>query len=247
MSNLNRKVKTLLTDIRVQGLPKTLRYARSLLRDSCKAYLDASFDRKYHTDTAGYINLSDLTIVGNTSIEECIYYEPLAEAIFSRLFDAVSDLAYESYTFVDYGSGKGRILLLAAQYPFRRIVGVEFARELHEIALENFKSYSNPKQRCFDLQSICMDAAEYIPPNEPCVLMLFSPFKLTLLRKVIENVKRSVKEKPRSVYIIYYATLPNCIEYITQCGIPCCEVRIRHSIRERNSGRRAFVLYETGS
>src|SRR5277367_3679731 len=46
-------------------------------------------------------------------------------------------IAYERYVFVDYGCGKGRVLLVATHFPFQRIVGVEFAPQLAEIAEQN--------------------------------------------------------------------------------------------------------------
>jgi hypothetical protein len=49
------------------------------------------------------------------------------------------------YTFIDMGSGKGRMLLLAAEPPFRRIIGVEFASDLDALARSNVKTYRNPK------------------------------------------------------------------------------------------------------
>jgi hypothetical protein len=39
---------------------------------------------------------------------------------------------YAQYTFVDVGSGKGRMLFVAAEYRFRKVIGVEFATDLHE-------------------------------------------------------------------------------------------------------------------
>src|SRR5215813_13439142 len=40
--------------------------------------------------------------------------------------------------FLDIGSGKGRAVLVAAKdYPFARVLGVEFVKEFHEIAQSN--------------------------------------------------------------------------------------------------------------
>ena len=47
------------------------------------------------------------------------------------------DVDHREFSFVDYGSGKGRVLMLAAAYPFRRILGVEFSESLDRVARDN--------------------------------------------------------------------------------------------------------------
>ena len=52
------------------------------------------------------------------------YGHPAAE-----LVEILADLGiyYPDCVFLDLGAGKGRALLLASQFPFKRIVGVEFS------------------------------------------------------------------------------------------------------------------------
>ena len=45
--------------------------------------------------------------------------------------------------FIDLGSGKGRMVLAAAaRYPFKRVIGVELAEQLHEVARANVAEWS---------------------------------------------------------------------------------------------------------
>ena len=83
---------------------------------------------------------------------------------------------YSQYTFVDMGSGKGRMLFVAAEYPFRKVIGVEFANELHDEAVANIRRYKHAKRRCGDIESVHADAAEFEFPNENLVIYLFNPF-----------------------------------------------------------------------
>jgi hypothetical protein len=48
----------------------------------------------------------------------------------------------EDFTVIDFGSGKGRALIVASECPFRRIIGVEFALELHRDAQQNIRAVS---------------------------------------------------------------------------------------------------------
>src|SRR5258708_39905387 len=61
---------------------------------------------------------------------------------------------YSEYTFIDMGSGLGRVLFVAAEYPFRRVVGVEFSTDLHHKALDNIPQYRHVKSRCGSIQSV---------------------------------------------------------------------------------------------
>jgi hypothetical protein len=50
-----------------------------------------------------------------------------------------------------------------------------------------------------------LDARDYEFPNTPIVLYLFNPFPVYVMEKVIENLKQSLRENPREVYVIYNA------------------------------------------
>jgi tRNA1(Val) A37 N6-methylase TrmN6 len=58
------------------------------------------------------------------------------------------------YDFVDFGSGKGRVLLIASQFPFCQVIGVEFDRRLHAIAQENIRLFDGPRQCHRDIRTV---------------------------------------------------------------------------------------------
>ena len=108
-----------------------------------------------------------------------------------------------TFLFLDLGSGKGRTLLMASEYPFRRIVGVELLPDLHRVAQENIRKFKNDRQCCFNLETICLDAQKFIFPNEPTVLFLFHPFPAAVFENVIANLETSLVTAPRPVFLIY--------------------------------------------
>ena len=79
-------------------------------------------------------------------------YQPtspkIATAILSRL-----ELDYPQYTFIDFGSGKGRVLLIASGFPFKAVIGVEFAEELHRVASRERASKYTVEPRCGAVRS----------------------------------------------------------------------------------------------
>lgn len=102
---------------------------------------DHAFDETYGTRTTGHINRRKLGIKSD-NLQLAHAYAPIRPAEFAAVMDMV-EVDFESSVFVDFGSGMGRALLLASDYPFRRIVGVEISPLLHEIALGNIEVYSS--------------------------------------------------------------------------------------------------------
>jgi hypothetical protein len=118
---------------------------------------------------------------------------------------AIRDLPIEhfpEYTFIDMGSGKGKMLFVAAEYPFRRVIGVEYSRKLHEQAVVNCSRYRHPMQKCPVIEPIFGNAAEYRFPDDQLVVYLFNPFGPEVLGRMLRNLEQSMEEAPRHVVIL---------------------------------------------
>ena len=134
-------------------------------------------------------------------------YQPTEPALFHEMLAALRQqpqLDFQEFTFIDLGSGKGRTLLLASDYPFRRIVGVELLPALHQIAQENLQKYTRESQKCFALESICADATAFPFPAEATLLYLFNPFPESGLKRMLANLEQSLRQSPRPVYVLYH-------------------------------------------
>lgn len=133
-------------------------------------------------------------------------YQPTEPTLFREMLDALA-IDFREFTFIDLGSGKGRTLLMASDYPFQRIVGVELLPELNRAACENLKNYSNPSQKCFHLESICADARDFEFPADPIALYLFNPLPEAGLIEVICNLEKSLRDRPRRIFVLYHNPL----------------------------------------
>lgn len=165
---------------------------------------DREFDRRFGVDTAGTISLSGLDV--DDSWEHGFSYEPTDPEFFSTVVGKLP-IEFENFTFIDFGSGKGRVLLLAAEFPFRKVLGVEISHHLHRIAEQNIRNYRNPAVKCADVESLCADAGSYRMPDEPTVLYFFNPFQEQIMVRVLENIASSLRQRPRELYIVYRAPL----------------------------------------
>lgn len=193
--------------VRQAGVGTTLRRIAMRLSGSHRRYLrekaqeDRQFDDARGVDTGGVQHAFSFE-AGDTDVQAAIAHIATRPDAFAAAM-AVVDLPHETLTFVDLGSGKGRALLLAADHSFRRIVGVEFAAELHAVASANLGKLGHaigPGER-FEL--VHGDATLFRLPNDPLLLFLFHPFNPPVLTDVVRNVTQSIRERPRPIRVVY--------------------------------------------
>ena len=195
--------------VRSRGLIGALQYYTvggiDLLRDLAPTrrrarYGDIDYDFDHGVDTTW------ATVSLRTRFREFIsggQYQPSEPELFHQILHSLPSVP-DGFTFIDLGSGKGRTLLMASDYPFRRIVGVELLDELEEVARQNIACYHNEQQKCFAIESQSGDARDFVFPLEPTVLYLFNPFPEYVLRTVLANLRTSLTELPRPVFVIYH-------------------------------------------
>jgi SAM-dependent methyltransferase len=116
---------------------------------------------------------------------------------------AISRSELQDFVFVDLGSGKGRVLLMAAQYGFKRIIGVEFMPEWHRIAETNIRKFTAQYGITARIESLCMDAREFSFPAGPLVVYFFNPFPEPVLAAVMEKLRQSWVANPRPMFVAY--------------------------------------------
>ncbi len=153
------------------------------------------FDARFGTDTSSPVFDYHLNPAAH-------FYVPTTGSI---IYEILGKLPLEphKFSFVDMGSGKGRALLVASEFPFKKIVGVELSAPLHDIAQENVRRYQPDTQQCKTFSLHCMNATDYVFGPEPEVLFLFDPFGRDVLRRVLANLEASFNAAPREVYVVY--------------------------------------------
>lgn len=159
------------------------------------------FDELFGVDTAGVQSLYEFTIVSE-NLADGVRYEPIDPDDFRAMLNQAGDI--RGYTFIDFGAGKGRAMLLAAEWPFSQIVGVEFASELASHARQNLRQYKNPRQICHRLEVVQGDAAAFRLPPGPLVLFFYNPFGKEVMARVVDNVRQSLAMEPRPMVVLYH-------------------------------------------
>ncbi|MEZ4319235.1 MAG: class I SAM-dependent methyltransferase [Myxococcota bacterium] len=113
-------------------------------------------------------------------------YEPTPPSVVRRVLDALPGDP-ERFAFVDLGSGKGRVVLMAAGRPFREVVGIERRRALHRRALRNRRAYRGIVVT--EPTWVNADVREAPLPDGPIALFLFNPFHASVLDSVLQRVE----------------------------------------------------------
>lgn len=163
---------------------------------------EKEFDEEFCVDTGGFIHPTKLNIE-STNLVHAVAYGGSDPRSF-RTTIAALPIDYRQFTFVDFGSGKGRAILLATEFLFKKIVGIEFSRELHAIAQENIRRFNRDRSKCNAVESVCMDAVDFPLPDDCLVCYFCNPFDGTIMGKVLANIADSLLGKPRDLFIVYY-------------------------------------------
>lgn len=167
---------------------------------------DIRFDASYGIETRTVLEGRQLGVPADDLDGEFAVYHAVNPIVFARSLARVRALApasVSSGSFVDFGSGKGRALVLAAREGFPRVVGIENSPVLHETCERNLQRVW---QRCrftgrYELH--LGDAGAFRVPDDSSVWFWFNPFDAVLARRVATNLLASLKRRPRTAYLIY--------------------------------------------
>jgi predicted RNA methylase len=182
-----------------------------------------------HYDLDHNVNTTWANVGFRTRLREALIgatYQTTEPVIFEEAMDYVRNFAdLARFTFIDLGSGKGRVLLMAAEYPFRRIVGVELLPELDAVAREN--TAREPRIEC-----VVADARTFTFPDEALVVFMFNPFPPWVLRHVLQRFQQALERSQWPAFVV----LHNPIHELAFADAPALK---------RLGGTDQFVVYAT--
>lgn len=170
------------------------------LRAGVRSIEDWWFDTTRRVQTTGMERRTRTDIAGEKS--DSHIYGPVRVANARAALRDLPIKDFSEYRFIDMGSGKGRVLFVAAEFPFRGVVGVEFSKTLHEEAVANLTQYRHRSQRCRAIESVHANAMEYEFPEENLVVYMFNPFGPEVLGRMLMNLEQSLERKSRHVVVV---------------------------------------------
>jgi SAM-dependent methyltransferase len=157
-------------------------------------------ERKYNLNSIGLDKLRTLSLKGDNLVHSSIY-QACNYYILENGFNYLKSIN-ENNNIVDFGCGKGRVLVVAAYFEFKNITGIDFAKALCILAEQNIQRtkllYPSAK-----FNVVCDDVVNYKIKKEQNVFFFFNPFDEVVMLEVVKNILTSLKERSRKVYIMY--------------------------------------------
>jgi SAM-dependent methyltransferase len=160
------------------------------------------YDQQLGIDTAGYIETENLDLNPDAA-RRGMPYGATPPLIARFLIEEVAAKA-RGFTFVDVGSGKGRVLLIAAGFPFRQVVGFEHSQMLNAVAAANIRQFALAHPDAAPITLASGDAARLPLPDGPLVLFLFNSLGPEAVKDFAASLKTSYLQSPRKIICIYY-------------------------------------------
>jgi SAM-dependent methyltransferase len=153
-------------------------------------------DRGRGIETSREVNLADLGLDAPGRVR----YEPSGWMNLRRILRS-KDVSPND-VFVDLGSGKGRVILEAARYPFRRVIGVEIAAQLTAVARLNVAA-CHDRARCGTIELVTADVVEYRLPADVTIAYLYNPFRAATFELFLTRLIDILDSDPRPFRLIY--------------------------------------------
>lgn len=221
-------MKSLITragrSLRQKGFRTTWQNAISILGDRW-------FEFRYRVRTEERIKIEDMQVESES--RRCGEGYAATRAVPFRKLMAQLDLPPSS-VLVDFGCGRGKVLLLALEYGFPKVVGVEYSEPLCKDSCSNLNAFKMRTGKGFTSEVFCADASLYKVRSDENVFFFFNPFDRQILEKVLENIHRSQEESPRDIWLIYNNPISGKI------GNSFRNMRL---VKEYSYGSSKFVVY----
>jgi SAM-dependent methyltransferase len=170
------------------------------------------FDQIHGTDTSGLVPARDL-VTGHPNDEHVTAYYGVAPSILRTLVQhwlATNPPHHiTDYTFLDIGAGKGRAVLLASEFPFRQVIGVELNPAMAAIARSNAEIWrrahtADPTASATaPIQIVEDDALNLAFPSTPTLVFLFHPFEDPVLKLLLRHIETIFANRRGALDLLY--------------------------------------------
>ena len=167
---------------------------------ACSMLEDYWFEKRYGLVMLGDIEAEHFVIDSQNNTLSA-GYGPTRKRHFRKLMAHLS-LPLGS-VFVDIGCGAGKILLVATEYPFKRIVGIELSPWLCNLARANLQVYQQRFVIVPDVEVLTLDITDYELQPDENVFYMCDPFRGSVMKNFLVNLSMSLEKHPRTIWLLY--------------------------------------------
>jgi SAM-dependent methyltransferase len=144
-----------------------------------------SFDAEHGTETSG---VHWWTNPRSQNFAMGIRYQPCSPEL-CRMAIERSGVDPKQFCFLDVGCGKGRALIIAADYRFESLVGVDYSARLCRVARRNLERCGVER-----FQIVTSDATRFDYPAVNTLAFFYHPFNGAVLETVLEKLHAATSE-----------------------------------------------------
>jgi len=160
------------------------------------------YERKFHANTGVIVPAEQLDVDAEARSHSRDYFP----SSYLFIHEALSQYGFDwrGRTFIDFGCGMGRVLLVASDLPFEKIIGVELSPSLAAVARQNLARHYKASSKITPAWSIeVIDARQYDIPESATVFYFFNPFDAAVLGETADRIIASIRRAPRDCFVIY--------------------------------------------
>jgi SAM-dependent methyltransferase len=159
------------------------------------------FDQTYGVETSGADQVTEFQV--DPALAR--HMSPYAGSQPSIIRRAIAALPIvREATFIDLGCGKGRPLVVASEFPFRRIIGVELAPHLVSIARTNAAIVRRRFPERPIIEIVEDDATRFHWPDGKLVLFCYNSFDAEFVDKLVSSLERALTGSIEHLFVVYY-------------------------------------------
>ncbi len=170
------------------------------------------FDLAHNIDTSGLVPAGNL-ITGHPNDAFVTAYYGVAPSVLRTLIDHWRETSpphpIHSYTFLDIGAGKGRAMLIASEFTFRQIVGIELNPELADVAERNLEIWRASHVSDSTAPPIApiilhqQDVLAFDLPHSPTLAFLYHPFEAPVFKHLLRRIEAQFARRPGTLDLLY--------------------------------------------
>jgi uncharacterized membrane protein YbhN (UPF0104 family) len=168
---------------------------------------ELSFDWIFRAETRTPVAVENLVVTSDSKAYACTY-QGTGWFLLKRLFHSLirnGRLDPQTTCLIDFGSGKGRVLLAALHFEIGRVIGVEFDPQLCSIARSNLSRYAGRKTigKTLSWEVVHGDVLDFRIPEEANLFFLYNPFHGRVLEEVAARIHRACTASSGDCLVVY--------------------------------------------
>jgi predicted RNA methylase len=158
-------------------------------------------DLQYGIDTSGYVPIGKI-LADKSMAAKINPYGGSQPGIIRRALSTLGDI--EDYALADIGCGKGRVTVIASEFPFKKVVGVELSAELAEIASVNASKVAAKFKHRPAITISRGNALEFDVPKGNLVVYMYHPFQKELMSQMVKRLENALETGVTHLFVVYH-------------------------------------------